>query len=667
VREGARWRVGIDVGGTFIDVVAVSDAGLFRHAKTPTTARDRLAGLQHAIAAVGLRWPEVETLVHGTTMVTNALVEGRLARVALLTTAGFEDVLHIARASRDSLYRLDLPPRMPSLVPPADTFGVRERLGPDGEPLLPLADAEIARAVAWVRERKPDAVAVCLLHTYADGAHEARLAAALHEASPFVSISSHVSPEAREYERTSSTVLNAALMPDATAYLDRLLGAIPAGTAVQLFHSAGGMATPAVLRDLPLTLALSGPAAGASATAGLCRTLGIASGLAFDMGGTTTDVCLVSDGQAEIATNRRIGGRPIRQPMIAIESVGAGGGSIVRMGAGGLGIGPDSAGSDPGPACYGLGGTAPTITDANVVLGYLDPERLLGGSIRVDPDAARQALALVAAQLRRSVDETALGVITVANAVMARALARVTVQRGVDLRGATLIAFGGAGPMHAVSLARQVGITRVVVPAFSGAFSAFGCVTAPALIARQRTVRLDSAAWDAARFAAVRCELAAEARRAMDDGVVAATAVTAETALVRYIGQSVAVEVPYAGQPGIEELGRAFRAVHERLYGYATAEPFQVESLRVIVSLPTAAAVPVPVPVSRDLPIPLKTAPALFERDGPVATPRYDRACLMPDNAIAGPCIIEDAWSTIVLPPDAACRADAAGHLHIEA
>ncbi len=663
--DGARWRVGIDVGGTFIDVVAVSSAGLFRHAKTPTTARDRLAGLQHAMAAVGLRWPEVEILVHGTTMVTNALVEGRLARVALLTTAGFEDVLHIARASRDNLYRLDLPPRVPSLVPPADTFGVRERLGPDGATLLSLSDAEIARAVAWVRTRKPDAVAVCLLHAYADGAHEARLAAALHQACPFVSISSQVSPEAREYERTSSTVLNAALMPDATAYLDRLLGTIPTGTAVQLFHSAGGMATPAVLRDLPLTLALSGPAAGASATAGLCRKLGIASGVAFDMGGTTTDVCLVSDGEAEITTNRRIGGRPIRQPMIAIESVGAGGGSIVRMGAGGLGIGPDSAGSDPGPACYGLGGTVPTITDANAVLGYLDPERLLGSSIRVDPDAARWALAPVAGQLHRSLDETALGVITVTNAVMARALARVTVQRGVDLRGATLIAFGGAGPMHAVSLARQVGIARVVVPAFSGAFSAFGCVTAPALIARQRTVRLDSAAWDAARFAAVRRELAAEARRALE-GSGTADPVTTETALIRYIGQSVAVEVPYAGQPGVAELERGFRDVHQRLYGYATAEPFQVESLRVVVSFPPVAAAPAPALTPQDLPTPSKAAPALFGRDGPVATPRLDRARLVPGSAVAGPCIIEDSWSTVVLPPGAACRADAAGHLHIE-
>jgi N-methylhydantoinase A len=663
------WKVGVDIGGTFTDVVAVDSDGRFRHAKTLTTAKDPLAGLQNAIAAVDLDWSQVATLVHGTTLVTNSLVESKFARVALITTQGFEDVLYIARASRDHLYRLDVPPRVPPVVPRALTLGVRERVDAHGAVITELTQAEIDRAVAWVREQKPDAVAICLLHSYVFPDHEARLADALRRVCPFVSVSHEVSPEAREFERTTSTVLNAAVMPKASAYLDKLLGGVPKTTTIQLFHSAGGMAAPKVLRSLPLVLALSGPAAGASATADVCRALGIGDGLAFDMGGTTTDVCLVSAGVAEIANNRKLGGWPIRQPMVAIESVGAGGGSIVRLGAGGLTVGPESAGSDPGPASYGLGGTEPTITDVNVVLGYLDPERILGGTIRLKPDLARQALAPLSERLGLSVDETALGVLEVANAVMARALRRVTVHRGVDLRQTTLIAFGGAGPMHAVSLARHVGISRVLVPEFSSGFSAFGCVTAPALIAKQKTVRLSSEQWNARRFEAERDALVTEVKSALvSSGHAADRIVISEKALVRYVGQSVAVEVPYEMPIEIERLGMRFREVHTRLYGYATDEHFLVESLRIEASVANARDERgAPVAASgRKAEKPFKTSQCCFHPGGFVETPRFNRESFEPGRTISGPCIVEDAWSTVVLPPGSRCHKDDAGHLHIE-
>ena len=664
------WSLGVDVGGPLTAVVARGPDGEFRDAKTLTTARDPLAGLRNAVAAVGLEWSAISSIVHGTTLVTNSLVEQKFARVALLTTQGFEDVLLIARASRDHLYRLDLPARAPPVTPRHLIGGVAERIEASGTVLLELSEQEILRALAFVEAKRPEAVAISLLHAYVNPVHEARLAAALRKVVPFVSVSHEVSPEAREYERTTTTVLNAAVMPKASAYLDRLRAEIPPGTTIRLFHSAGGMASPEVLRSRPLALAVSGPAAGASATADVCRTLGIRQGVSFDMGGTTTDVCLVLDGAAEIASNGKLGGRPIRQPMVAVHSVGAGGGSLVRLAPGGLSVGPESAGSDPGPASYGRGGTEPTVADVNVALGYLNPDRLLGGTVRICQARASAALQPIATALGRSLENTALGVLNVANAVMARALRQVTVQRGVDLRSATLIAFGGAGPMHAVSLARQVGIGQVVVPEFSGGFSAFGCITAPMLMARQKTVRLDSQHWHGARFAAEQQDLASEAISALTRSGVREGVRVRTTAVVRYVGQSVGVEVPIAAMTDVETIEREFRSVHERHYGYATDEPFLIESLRVEAVAPSALPTGTEKRRRRDVahsrPVPVKVRSCLFDEGGRVDTPSYDRDGLAADAIVAGPCIVQDAWSTTVVPPGAHCRADAAGRLLIE-
>lgn len=664
----SQWKVGVDIGGTFTDVVAIHSSGAVRDGKTLTVPRDPLAGLQNALKTVALEWSQVSDLMHGTTMVTNSLVEGKLARVALITTQGFEDVLQVARASRRHLYNLDAAPRPTPDVPRALCCGVAERITHTGEVLQPLDDAEIARIVAWVQAADVQAVAVCLLHAYINPAHEARLGEALRKICSFVSTSHEVSPEAREYERTVSTVLNAAVMPSASAYLDKLSAAVPSTTNVGLFHSAGGMAAPETLRTHPLTLALSGPAAGAAATAAVCRTLGIRYGLGFDMGGTTTDVCLVSDGAAEVSNSRSLGGRPIRQPMVAVESVGAGGGSIVKIVGSLLSIGPESAGSDPGPVSYGRGGTRPTIADVNVLLGYIDPERALGGEIRVDPALADAAMQPMAAQLGESTRGFALGVLRVANSTMARAMRKVTIEKGIDVRETTLIAFGGAGPIHAVSLARDVGVDKVIVPAFSSGFSAYGCVTAPTSVMRQKTVRLGNGDGDLLRLGQAREALLADGAASLAKAQVLPEGTRiAETALIRYVGQSVAVEVGYSWPVSMHELGRLFRETHERQYGYATDEPFLIESLRIeMIARQAPGPAALATSTGTNVPVPLKVSDCVFGPEGAVATPRHDRKTLPIDIAIAGPCIVEDAWSTVVIPPGCSVSADAHGHLHIE-
>ena len=428
------WQVGIDIGGTFTDLVALlPSSGEVRSIKVPTQRNDPVASILAALAAAGLASEEVDDLIHGTTLVTNAIVEDRVDPVALVATRGFEDVLDIGRGGRQHLYRLDLPPRRPSQVPPDRRIGLAERVDHTGAAVLAPDGDAIADAVARVKATGVESVAVSLFHAYANPAHERAVGQALAAALPFVSLSHEVNPETREFERTATTVLNASVMPIAARYLDRLQREVK-GARLHVMHSAGGMASPEAAARRPLAMALSGPAAGVSAAAHVAAALRLDKVLSFDMGGTTTDVCLITGGAAEISTDSKLAGRPVRQPMVAVESIGAGGGSLVTYGTGGLSIGPESAGAEPGPAAYGRGGTLPTVTDANAVLGYLDPTRRLGGAITLDVAAAEAALAPLAQRLGVSVVELALGVQRVANATMVRALARVTVERGVDGR-----------------------------------------------------------------------------------------------------------------------------------------------------------------------------------------------------------------------------------------
>jgi len=657
------WEVGTDIGGTFTDIIAIRrNPAETRIAKVPSRPHAPVDAMLEAIEAVGLQKDQVKRFVHGTTRVTNAIVEERLPMVALVATVGFEDVLDIGRYRRRDLYRLDIPPKSPSLVPRELCFGLVERLDHEGNVLKPLQDREIDRLVTWLKRTGVQSVAVALLHAYANPVHERMLAERLKAIVPHVSLSHEVNPEAREYERTSSTVFNAAAMPIAVEYLSELEQRLPIGPGLQVFHSAGAMVPIAAVKRRPLVMAMSGPAAGVSASVSIARQLGTSRMLTFDMGGTTTDVCLIIDGQAEMADGRMLGDRPLRQPMLAVHSIGAGGGSIVRNGPGGLTVGPQSAGSEPGPACYGRGGTAPTITDANAVLGYLNPETRLGDRISLDIEAARRAIAPIAQALKLSLEETALGIVKVANATMARALRRVTVERGIDGRDCTLLAFGGGGPMHAAGLAELYGIGSIVVPNASSAFSALGCLTADFSFLQQQTFRVALDGIDLARVLKRIETLIEQASEPLIANGVAREAIDVElVALMRYAAQNDAIAVPFSLPLDATRLREDFLTRHHELFGYATAESCVIESVRVQARRPSTTIVDRPTTAIRKL----RAASRRCSFDGghDVATEIVDRASM--EEAVSGPAIIEDAWSTVVIPPGWQAKPDAIGHLFL--
>jgi N-methylhydantoinase A len=654
-------RVGIDVGGTFTDLVAIdAPSGAVRSHKVLTTpeapARGVLAGLQ-ALA------PEAASIAHGTTIVTNAIVEGRHARTALVTTRGFRDVLEIARQSRVELYRLDLPPRPPPLVPRHLRFEVAERVLGDGRVVTALDPSELAALAQTLGEAEVEAVAVCLLHAYAHPGHEAGVRAALEGAIPYVSVSHEINAEFREYERTATTALNAAVMPLADRYLADLeasLARAGRGGSLHLLQSNGAMMSATAARRRPLAMAVSGPAGGVAASQFLARALGLPNAIAFDMGGTTTDVCLIAGGRAESLSQRRLGGHPVRLPSVGVESIGAGGGSLARAEAGALRVGPASAGARPGPACYGLGGAAPTVTDAHAVAGTLRVDALLGEAIRIDAARARAALEPVARALGLGLRETAAGVLEVANAAMRRAIRLISVQRGHDLRDFALIAYGGAGPLHAGRLAQELGMPRVVVPAHAGVFSALGCLVAETAYDQVQTFRrpLDGLAAEdldrrfAALVDAVRAPLLAEGH----DPAALAVDMRAD---LRYVGQNYELEVPWAGDLG--RLRADFHALHRRLYAYATGDAVECVNLRVRAAVPGEAA---------RLPEwtggggqPFAEHEAWFPETGPAPLPVFRRADLPPELPLKGPALIEDPWATTLVYPGHGAVLDRLGNV----
>lgn len=658
-----QWEIGTDIGGTFTDIIAIRrDPAETRIAKVPSRPQAPVQAMLEAIEAVGLQKSQVKRFIHGTTRITNAIVEERLPKVALVATAGFEDVLDIARYRRRDLYRLDIPPKSPPLVPRELCFGLAERLDHEGRMLTPLQDREIDRLLAWLKQTGVQSVAVALLHAYANPVHEKMLAERLKAIVPHVSLSHEVNPEAREYERTSSTVFNAAAMPIAVEYLSELEQRLPIGAGLQVFHSAGAMVPISVVKRRPLVMAMSGPAAGVSASVSIARQLGTSRMLTFDMGGTTTDVCLVIDGQAEMADGRMLGDRPLRQPMLAVHSIGAGGGSIVRNGPGGLTVGPESAGSEPGPVCYGRGGTAPTITDANALLGYLNPETRLGDRIGVDVEAARQAITPIAEALKLGLGETALGIIKVANATMARALRRVTVERGIDGRDCTLLAFGGGGPMHAAGLADLYGIGSIVVPNASSAFSALGCLTADFSFLQQQTLRVALNGIDLDRLSMHIETLIKRASEPLIANGVAQASVDIElVALMRYAAQNDAIPVPFALPVDVARLRNDFLSRHGELFGYATAEDCVIESVRVQARQPSTTIVDRPTTAVRKLSA--RSRMCSFDGARDVTTEIVDRASMQ--DTVSGPAIIEDAWSTVVIPPGWQAKPDSIGNLFL--
>jgi N-methylhydantoinase A/oxoprolinase/acetone carboxylase beta subunit len=545
--------LGVDVGGTFTDAVVIA-GGRLHSAKAPTTPDDQSHGVMAAVGAAleaaALAPPEVEAFAHGMTVATNALLEGTGARTALVATEGFTDVVELGRQARAELYRLCAAHPAP-LVPRERRFAAPERIGPEGvlRALAPAGAAAVADAVAGCA---PEAVAVCLLHAYRDPAHELALGAALRERLGdwvHVSLSHDVVGTFREYERAATTEVDAALSPLLAAYLRRLLArASEAGLPEPaIMQSGGGLADAATAAGHAALTVLSGPAGGAAAAALLAERCGEPDLVCFDMGGTSCDVCVVEGGTVREAPGREVGGRPLALPMVDIHTVGAGGGSVAWRDAGGaLRVGPRSAGARPGPACYGRGGTEPTVTDANLVLGHLDPDMPLAGGVELDADAARAAVGERARELGLDLEACAAGIVRVANAEMVRALRVMTVERGVDPRAFALLAFGGAGPLHAAAIADELGMRRILVPRASGVLSALGLAAAERRRDQAQTVLLHGPALTRAALDVHEGEAAYD---------------------VRYRGQSFELTVRGCG-PEPAAVREAFEAAHEERYGF---------------------------------------------------------------------------------------------------
>jgi N-methylhydantoinase A len=547
--------LGVDVGGTFTDAVVVVD-GVVHTAKAPTTPDDQsrgvMAAVERALADAGARAGDVEGFAHGMTVATNALLEGTVARTAFVATDGFTDVVALGRQARRELYRLCAAHPAP-LTPPERRFAACERTGPDGV-LEPLGD--VNALVDTVAGAEPEAIAVCLLHSYRHPDHERAIGDALRERlGVHVSLSHEVVGTFREFERAATTEVDAALSPLLARYLRRLLEAArDAGLPTPaIMQSSGGLAGLDVAADHAALTVLSGPAGGAAAAALLAERCGEPDLLCFDMGGTSCDVCVVEGGRVRETTAREVGGRPLALPMVDIHTVGAGGGSIGWRDPGGaLRVGPRSAGADPGPACYGRGGTEPTVTDANLVLGHLSADVPLAGDVELDAGAAHAAVERLAGALGLDPRECAEGIVRVANAEMVRALRVMTVERGIDPRSFALLAFGGAGPLHAAAIAEELGMTKILVPRASGVLSALGLAAADRRADAQRTVLGD----DEASVDALRDEVGAalggepEIEVAWD---------------LRYHGQSHELTVRGAQR---DELRERFEALHEERYGH---------------------------------------------------------------------------------------------------
>jgi N-methylhydantoinase A len=694
---GPRYRLGIDIGGTFTDATLIEEgAGRVHTAKVLSTPQDPSLGfmeaalrvLGEALAARG----DVRSVVHGTTVATNAIIEGKLARTAFVTTVGFRDMLEIARQIRPSLYD-PLFRKPPPLVPRHLCFEVPERLDARGHVLQPLDEEAVRRVAHRLKREGVESIAVCLLHGYLDGRHEQRIGAILGECFPAdaISLSSEVAPEFREYLRASTTVINAGIRRVVHRYLtrieERLCGAgINAGLLVM--QSSGGVLTSPAAGEKPVFMVESGPAAGVNAATYLGEALGAHNLISLDMGGTTAKVGLVRDGRPRITREYQVGataqsgvgalaadGYPVRTPVIDLVEIGAGGGSIAWIDSGGaLRVGPHSAGADPGPVCYGAGGSEPTVTDANLVLGRLDPDSFLGGEMRLDLEAARMAIERrCAAPLGLDVVAAAHGIVEIANTAMVNALQLVSVQRGYDPRDFVLVAFGGGGPLHANALAAEMALPRTIVPRRPGVFSSLGLLVtdlkhehAVSLLLGLRD--LEAAAIEA-RFTELEQRGAAELAR---DGVAAADISFLRQADLRYVGQSYELPVPLPPGPltlaSLTELEERFHATHDRENGFsAPGEPVELVSLRLTaagrLNKPSlarldagGAGAPEPRAVRR-----------VYLEGGFVECPIHDREALAAGVAIEGPAIVEERDSTTLVYPGYSLTADGWGNLVLAA
>ncbi len=674
-------RLAIDIGGTFTDLVALDEeSGKLALEKTLTTPGDFALGVVDAVERADVPLAEVSQFVHGTTVVINALTERTGCRVALVTTRGFRDVLEIQRANRTDMYNLMYAKPRP-FVPRRLRLEVRERVTWRGDVREPLCEEDVERAAAECLRGGAEAIAVCFLHSYANSEHEERAKALLERLCPGIPVcaSHELTQEWREYERTNTTVLNAYVRPVAAAYLESLEQKLVrrgfSGSLLAM-QSNGGTASFGRSRRIPIHLVESGPVGGVIGACSVARRLGKSSGIAFDMGGTTAKVSVIEGGEVAVRTDYHLersqiwAGYPLKIPVIDIVEVGAGGGSIAWLDKGGaLHVGPRSAGASPGPACYGLGGELPTVTDANLIAGRLSAGYFLGGRMALRQKCAEAAVGALAESIDLSCEEGAIGILRLVNANMQAALERATIERGHDPRDFTLVAYGGAGGLHAPALARQLHIGTVVIPEAPGQFSAWGMLMTDLRqdLVRTRVMACNASTWPTvlARLEDLR-RAAAESFSAEQQGIITRTWLQQSVDL-RYAGQEHTVRSPIDGGEPVSALLERFHGLHERAYAFRLDEDVEVVNLHVTVWGEVAKPDVRPRAVgSRSLDEARKgQRNVLFEESGWVETPVFERGLLPIERSLCGPAIVEEPSSTTVVLAGQSAVRDVFGNLII--
>lgn len=679
----ANIRLGIDIGGTFTDITVLQEGtGAVTIAKVASRRSDPAGALidavERGLALAKVDARDVVLLVHGSTLVTNAVLENDLPRTALLTTEGFRDVLEIGRHFRPDMYDLRQDKPLP-VVPRERRFGVPERITAAGEILKQPDDDAVRAALEAIRASEVEAVAICFLNSFVNPANEQLVRDQLHQGLPelHISASYEVCREMREFERMSTVVLNAAAMPLVARYLEELAPRIRAllpNAKILLMQSNGGSLTVAAAEKNPVGLITSGPAGGALAVQRMGKTTKQRNLLGVDMGGTSTDISLIHDGQLRMTTESGIAEHPVKLPMIEINTIGAGAGSIAWLdSSGGLHVGPRSAGAEPGPAAYGRGGSEPTVADANIVLGRLHPERFLGGQMKLDRNAAVSVLTeKIATPLGLTLEEAAAGVIRIANANMEHAVRVSSAEKGYDPRDITLVAFGGAGPLHAAALAKAVGIPTVLVPEQPGVFSAVGLVMADIRHDFVRTQVLRGAEISAEQLASLYQELEAEALEALArDGVADERRRLQRSADLRYVGQAYEVNVPVASgsidASTTQAMLQRFHELHQQLYAHHhPRHPLEFVSARVA-AIGTTGAPPMQKRArSEQRARPKEQRPVYFQETRAYGdTAVYDREALTPGSEFTGPTIVEQIDTTTLIHPGQRVQVDDYGNLLI--
>jgi N-methylhydantoinase A len=661
----------MDIGGTFTDVVAYDEqAGTYAAGKASTTPHDLTEGVFEGLAQVIEDVSEIGFFVHGTTVGLNAFLQRRGERVLLLATEGVGDAYQIARGNRTKLYELHYRKPAP-LVSRRDTIEISGRLDWQGVELEPLDEDQVRAAARRARDEGFGAVAVCFLFSYLNPAHELRAEAILREelADLPISLSHRIAAEWREYERTSTAVLDAYTGPSVRAYLERLegqLGERGLEAPLHVMQSSGGVVTARSARERPVQTLLSGPVGGTMGLVALARMLGRPNLIGVDMGGTSFDVSLVIDGRPEITTETSIEGLPLLMPIVNIHTVGAGGGSLAYEQAGGLRVGPRSAGADPGPACYGRGGSEPTVTDANLVLGRIAPESFAGGRMSLDTAAAQRAVAVLARKLELEPVQLAEGILDVINAKMAQAIRTLTVAQGIEPRDFALVAFGGAGPMHAAFLAEELEINEVIVPRFPGAFSAWGMLETDLRRDFSRSFYAKASNADLAALAGIFRTLETEGRAALEDEGIPARETRVEHSLdTRYEAQEYTLTIP-VGVPlapgSVDEISQRFHEAHDARYGHSNpGAPVEFVVARTALLGELGRAEPERLSPQGSASQPRRRDAVFGRQTRQAAVVRRDE--LRAGSELAGPAIIDEQTATAVVPPGWTAQIDQIGTL----